>query len=268
LRAVSGLRSAAVRHFSSRFVEHRAALADREVSASRFIEHRATLADTTARRVAASVSSAFSIRPLCVSIRRASSSSCHRHANTSSFEREIIALSRFVEHRAALALALLTIDPPHAKIEVMSRATNFVREFKGARGFKDGWYYQLTNGHSWIGPFVTGHMAECAREHVIRNARDLWSEPEWLQISTSVALGRVVRPPPPGARGASAVKMTTASPHAAPVPVPASLALPSNGYQARPRLALSARRQPPTVRAESAAPQPVTVTRRRGARTV
>ena len=147
---------------------------------------------------------------------------------------------------------------PSRETEVVPRSTYFVREFKGAREFKDGWYYRLSDGCPWIGPFVTEHMAGRAREHVTSNARDVWSEPPWLEISTSVALGRLFLTPP---RGGPAFKTTSRR------TVPASSPLQSNGYQARPRLALSTRRDAPTMRDESAAPQPVTVQRRRGSRT-
>jgi hypothetical protein len=153
---------------------------------------------------------------------------------------------------------------PSRETEVVPRATDFVREFKAARGFKDGWYYRLTDGYPWIGPFVTEHVAGRAREHVTSNAKDVWSEQPWLKISTSVALGRLFLTPLRGARGAPAFKVPATSRHT----VPASLPVQSNGYQARPRLALSTRREGPTMRDESAAPQPVMAGRRRGSRTV
>jgi len=140
----------------------------------------------------------------------------------------------------------------------MPRATDFVREFKGARGFKDGWYYRLTDGYPWIGPFVTEHIAGHARAHVTSNAS--WSEqsePQWLKISSSVALGRLFLTPP---RGAPAFKIPATSRHS----VPAALPLQSNGYQARPRFALSARQEAPTGRDARAAPEAVMVPRQRG----
>jgi len=144
------------------------------------------------------------------------------------------------------------------------RVSNFVREFKGMRGFKDGWYYRLTEGYPWIGPFVTERIAGHARAHVTSNVRDVWSEPpQWLKISTSVALGRLSLIPP---RGAPAFKIPATSLHT--VPVPASAPLQSNGYQARPRHALSARQEAPVGRDKSAAPEAVMVPRRRGSRTV
>ena len=148
---------------------------------------------------------------------------------------------------------------PSRETEVVPRATYFVREFKGARGFKDGWYYRLTDGYPWIGPFMTEHIAGHARSHVTSNARNVWSEPQWLKISTSVALGRLFLTPP---GGPPASKILATSRHT----VPASLPLQSNGYQARPRFALSARREA-AGRDESAAPELVTVPRRRGSRT-
>lgn len=146
---------------------------------------------------------------------------------------------------------------------------DLVREFKGAPEFKDGWYYRLADGHPWIGPFVTGHMAGLAREHVTSNAQDVWSKPPWLKISTSVALGRLSLIPP---RGGPAFQIPSTSRHTVPVAlpsrhtVPAALSMQSSGYQARPRLALATRREVPSVRDESAAPQPAIVPRRRGSR--
>jgi len=137
---------------------------------------------------------------------------------------------------------------------------DFVREFKGAHDFKDGWYYRLADGYPWIGPFVTGHMAVRAREHVTSNARDICSKPPWLKISTSVALGRLSLISP---GWGPAFKIASTNQHAIPVALPTQ----SNGYQARPRLALATRRESPTVRDESDAPQPAAVPRRRGSRT-
>lgn len=77
-----------------------------------------------------------------------------------------------------------------------NRCTKIVREFKGVRGFKDGWYYRLTDGYPWIGPFATEPIAGHARAYVTSNYRDVWSEPQWLKISTSVALGRLFLTPP------------------------------------------------------------------------
>lgn len=127
----------------------------------------------------------------------------------------------------------------------------FVREFKDAHGFKDGWYYRLGDGHPWIGPFVTAHMASRAREHVTGNVQDVQSKPQWLKITTSVALGPLSLMPP---RGGPGFKMASMSRHAGPVALPRQ----SN---ARPQLALSARR--PAVRDESVVPQPARVPRRR-----
>lgn len=147
--------------------------------------------------------------------------------------------------------------------EVVSRASNFVREFKEARGFKDGWYYRLADGYPWIGPFVTEHIADHARAHVTSNIRDAWSEPPWLQISTSVALGRLFLTPP---RSALAFKRATLSPHT----IPTSLPLQANSYQVRPRHTLAARQETPAgrdTRDTRTAPEPVIVPRRRGSRT-
>jgi hypothetical protein len=149
--------------------------------------------------------------------------------------------------------------------EIVSRALDFVREFKGARGFKDGWYYRLTEGYPWIGPFVTEHIAGHARAHVTSNTRDVWSEPPWLKISTSVALGRLFLTPP---RRAPAFRMPATSRHTVPASLPLqSKPLQSNGYQARPQRALSTRQETPAGRDENAAPESVMVPRRRGSRT-
>src|SRR4029077_6172794 len=134
----------------------------------------------------------------------------------------------------------------------MPRAMDFVREFKDVRGFKDGWYYRLTDGYPWIGPFVTEHIAGHARAHV--TARDVCSEPQWLKISTSVALGRLFLTPP---HGGLAFKMPATIPHT----VPASVPLQSNGYQARPRFVLAARQEAPAGRDERATPESVMVPR-------
>lgn len=143
------------------------------------------------------------------------------------------------------------------KLKVMPRTLDFVREFKGAHEFKDGWYYQLADGYPWIGPFVTELMAGRAREHVTSNARDVWTQPPWLKITPSVALGRLHLMPP---GNGYAFKTPSASQHT----VPAALPMQSSGYQARPRLALSTRRESSTVCDESAARQPAMVPRRRG----
>lgn len=138
----------------------------------------------------------------------------------------------------------------------------FVREFKDAREFKDGWYYRLADGYPWIGPFVTAHMAARARAHVTSH---VCAKPEWLKITTSVALGRLSLMPPRG--GGRAFQMSLASSRHA---IPAALPTQSTGYQARPRLALSARRESPAVPAVpavGAVPQPAVVPRRRGSRT-
>ena len=58
---------------------------------------------------------------------------------------------------------------------------DFVREFKDAPEFKDGWYYRLADGYPWIGPFVTEHMAGRARAHVTSSARDIRPKPQWLK---------------------------------------------------------------------------------------
>lgn len=146
---------------------------------------------------------------------------------------------------------------------------DFVREFKDAHEFKDGWYYRLADGYPWIGPFVTAHMAARARAHVTSH---VCAKPEWLKITTSVALGRLSLIPPRG--GGPAFQMSLASSRHA---IPAAVQTQSTGYQVRPRLALSARRESPAVPAvpavpaacdESAAPQPAVVPRRRGSRTV
>jgi hypothetical protein len=132
-----------------------------------------------------------------------------------------------------------------------------VREFKAVPEFKDGWYYRLTAGYPWIGPFATEHVAGRARAHVTSHVS---AEPQWLKISTSVALGRLYLIPP---RGAAAPKMTATIHRTAPTTLPVQ----ANGYQARPRLALAARREIPTVRDVRATPQPAVVPRRRGSRT-
>lgn len=137
---------------------------------------------------------------------------------------------------------------------------DFVREFKDAPEFKDGWYYRLADGYPWIGPFVTEHMAGRARAHVTSSARDIRPKPQWLKISTSVALGPLSLIPP---RGGPAFKTSLASGHT----VPAAVPMQSNGYQARPQLALSARRESPAVHDTRDAPQPAAVPRRRGSRT-
>jgi hypothetical protein len=161
--------------------------------------------------------------------------------------------------------SFLTAKHPSCETEVVSRASDFVREFKGVRGFKDGWYYRLTEGYPWIGPFVTEHIAGHARAHVTSNTRDVWSEPPWLKISTSVALGRLFLTPP---RRAPAFKMPAKSRHTVPASLPLqSKSLQSNGYQARPQRALSTRQEIPAGRDESAAPESVMVPRRRGSRT-
>ena len=147
--------------------------------------------------------------------------------------------------------------------EAVSRASNFVREFKEARGFKDGWYYRLADGYPWIGPFVTEQIADHARAHVTSNIRGAWSEPPWLKISTSVALGRLFLTPP---RSAPALKMAALSPHT----VPASLPLQANSYQVRPQHTLAARQETPAgrdARDARTAPEAVMVPRQRGSRT-
>lgn len=153
----------------------------------------------------------------------------------------------------------MTAKHPRAKIKTVPRSSDFVRKFKGARGFKDGWYYRLTAGYTWIGPFMSAHIAGHARAHVTSNIRDVWSEPPWLKISTSVALGRLFLTLP-SQRPAS--KILAPSGHT----VPAALPLfKSNGYQARPqpRRALSARQETTAWRDGGAAPELGTVPRQR-----
>jgi len=158
----------------------------------------------------------------------------------------------------------LTVKRPPRETGVVPRATDLVREFKDSREFKNGWYYRLADGHPWIGPFMTEHIAGQAREHVTSSVREVAAKP-WLKISESVALGRLYLTPP---RGGPAFKTPSTTHHTATVPASSPVQIDGYGYQARPRLALSARREAPAVRDERAASPSVMVPRRRGSRTI
>jgi len=54
-------------------------------------------------------------------------------------------------HRAEDGCGIfLDRQTPACETGVVPRASAFEREFKGVRGFKDGWYYRLTDGYPQV----------------------------------------------------------------------------------------------------------------------